>query len=213
MFAQTVNLAYAVRLIDSNSPFALDGTKIKANAGRRNTKTREEYIQYQEEILQHVKNYLAKCEESDRQVIAESDKDTAKEFEEIKERIENLEIKKIQTKKTDEENLEDKKSDKNKKKLKEIDSIESAQGLLNLYEKIEDACEQNPDKKYINLTDTDSGLMKNKGIPQDSYNAEAISNNQIIVAADVTQDEQDQFQLKPMTEKLQKLLLVWEGAK
>lgn len=80
---------------------------------------------------------------------------------------------------------------------------------MNLYEKIEDACEQNPDKKYINLTDPDSGLMKNKGIPQDSYNAEAISNNQIIVSVDVTQDEQDQFQLKPMTEKLQKLLQYW----
>lgn len=114
MFAQTVDLAYAVKLINFNSPFALDGTKIKANAGRQNTKTREEYIQYQAEILQHVKNYLAECEESDRQVLAESGKDTAKEFEAVKKRIENLEIKKIQTKKTEEENNDKKKSDEKK---------------------------------------------------------------------------------------------------
>lgn len=85
---------------------------------------------------------------------------------------------------------------------------------MNLYEKIDYACEQNPDKKYIDLTDTDSGLMKNKGIPQDYYNVEAISNNQIIVCIWIQgcyAGRARPISIKTDDRKTSKLLQVWEG--
>ena len=55
---------------------------------------------------------------------------------------------------------------------------------------------------FISLTEPDSRVMQSDSITKECYNVQAISNNQVIVAADVTQDENDQDQLEPMVEQL-----------
>ena len=46
--------------------------------------------------------------------------------------------------------------------------------------------------------------MKNRGKLTQSYNAQAVSSNQFIVAKDVTNEENDQKQLEPMLEQTEK---------
>jgi hypothetical protein len=55
---------------------------------------------------------------------------------------------------------------------------------------------------FLSLTESDARIMKSDSITKECFNAQAISNNQVIVAADVTQDENDQGQLEPMIEQM-----------
>jgi hypothetical protein len=80
---------------------------------------------------------------------------------------------------------------------KYLDEYKKIDNLLNKYK------EANNDM-LLNLTDPDCRIMKSDGTTKECYNAQVISNNHIIAAADVTQDENDQYQLEPMVEQLKK---------
>jgi len=77
--------------------------------------------------------------------------------------------------------------------------------LLTEYTEIEDLLEEYEtadEEMLLNLTDSDCRIMQSDSITKECYNIQAISNNQVIVAAEVTQDENDQYQLEPMIEQL-----------
>ena len=59
-----------------------------------------------------------------------------------------------------------------------------------------------PDDKKLNLTDSTSALMKSDDNIKPRYNAQVLSNNQIIIAADLVNEENDQGQLQPMVEQM-----------
>jgi len=83
-------------------------------------------------------------------------------------------------------------------------SITEAENCIRQMEKIQAALEANADasdESYINLTDPESRSMKNKQAVLPSYNAQILTNQQVIVALDVTQDENDQNQLQPLVEQ------------
>ena len=62
-------------------------------------------------------------------------------------------------------------------------------------------------KAKANVTDPDSRIMKTRAGYIQGYNAQAVvERGQIIIAADVTQEENDVHQLHPMTEKAQQEL-------
>ena len=61
-----------------------------------------------------------------------------------------------------------------------------------------------PADKKLNTTDPDSRFMKNRGKLSQSYNAQAVSSNQFIVAKDVVNEENDQKQLEAMLEQTEK---------
>jgi len=82
-----------------------------------------------------------------------------------------------------------------------IESIEDADKALNKASKINKTLEE-VSTNSINLTDPDSRLMKYGKNAFESYNAQIISNNGFIVAADVSTSENDQGQLEPMVELL-----------
>jgi Transposase DDE domain. len=64
-------------------------------------------------------------------------------------------------------------------------------------------------KAKANVTDPDSRIMKTRAGYIQGYNAQAVvDRGQVIIASDVTQEENDVHQLHPMTEKAQQELKV-----
>ena len=95
----------------------------------------------------------------------------------------------------------------------QIDDTASAQKALSkcsqIYSALEKHSQSQPDK-IINISDPDAALMKNKGAKQPCYNAQIVSSlgSQVIVAADLTTQENDQAQLEPMLDKLKDNLTI-----
>jgi transposase len=205
IFSSTIKVANNVGLINSQKPFALDGSKFEANASMSKTASRTEWENHQEAILKHVDEYLAECKISDLEVLNEVDWDAKEkdEFDAIQARIAKLKLRK-QTKPLLKGESKSKKT--KKKKVVKPNDNEEAQCLLDFYEKIDDACEESTKSNFVNLTDPDCKLMKSDSVAKEAYNVQTISNNQVIVAVEVTQDEQDQHQLQPMVETLSETL-------
>jgi hypothetical protein len=82
-----------------------------------------------------------------------------------------------------------------------IEPIDDADKALNKASIINQTLEE-VSSNSINLTDPDSRLMKYGKNAFESYNAQIISNNGFIVAADVSTSENDQSQLEPMVKLL-----------
>ena len=100
---------------------------------------------------------------------------------------------------SDEDNLR-------KTNVKKPENISDCEQLLKNCEKISSMLEVNadvPSERFLNLTDPESRLMKSDSTIKECFNAQVITNNQVIVAVDVTNQENDQNQLIPMVKNLQ----------
>ena len=96
-----------------------------------------------------------------------------------------------------------------KTNVKKPENISDCEQLLKNCEKITSMLEVNadvPSDRFLNLTDPDSRLMKSDSTIKECFNAQVITNNQVIVAVDVTNQENDQNQLIPMVNNLKKNL-------
>ena len=96
-----------------------------------------------------------------------------------------------------------------KTNVKKPENISDCEQLLKNCEKISSMLEVNadvPSERFLNLTDPESRLMKSDSTIKECFNAQVITNNKIIVAVDVTNQENDQNQLIPMVKKLQENL-------
>ena len=103
------------------------------------------------------------------------------------------------------------KKNKQVKKTKnvKISNLSDCESGLKVCEQINDTFENNPsvsDKTLLNLTDQDCRIMKSDSTTKECFNAQIITNHQVIVAADVTNQENDQNQLEPMVEQLKENL-------
>jgi hypothetical protein len=87
----------------------------------------------------------------------------------------------------------------------ERDAKRDAEKAIERASKIAIALEKNP-SATINMTDPDSRLMKFGNNIKEGYNAQVISSNQLIVAADVCLSENDQNQLEPMINSLLEII-------
>ena len=83
---------------------------------------------------------------------------------------------------------------------------EELRSLERLRQKIKEARDELKGKEKKNLTDPEARLMKlgRKGIRPGYNNQIAATENQVIVAADVTCDQNDRHQLAPMIEQMEK---------
>ncbi len=225
IFESSVNLAIDSGLVRYEDIFALDGSKFSANASRSKTRSKNDWEERQKKIVCYVEEFLKKWEEQDK-LEEDIEEENSARFEKIKENLKNIKKqtppeKAIDTYKS--ENIENnaEKVDTNKDKKKELNSqaskaasiknrikindLEDADQFLKEHEKIDSLLNEYKSAKndmLLNLTDSDCRVMKNDKATRESYNVQIISNNQVIVAEDVTQDENDQNQLKPMLENL-----------
>jgi hypothetical protein len=114
-------------------------------------------------------------------------------------------IKELQKKKDQKEKKEKESKAVYRKNKITIKKSDDAEKLLKEHEAIDfllDYHKDSNEEMFVSLTDPDSRVMQSDSTTKECYNVQAISNNQVIVAADVTQDENDQKQLEPMLEQL-----------
>ena len=168
-FKETINLASENDLIDL-SLICTDGSKIKANASKKKF-LKEEQVERLNSIIDAMIEEDIKQDEMDEKI---SD---GKE-----ENLTNLETKNLR------EIVKKYKNNKNKEKLKEKCN------------KAKEEIKKLDEKKRVSLTDPECRMMKGKrGINELAYNTQFTvdSKNQIILANDVCQDQNDTHQLQP----------------
>jgi len=205
LFTQVLRLCAEAGLVKAGV-VALDGTKVKANASLSANRT-EEHIEAE------VRKMLAEAREKDGEEdrlfgkdsrgdeIPEGLKDRRTRLARLQECRERLarekeekvqcQVEKIEKRQVEEEAMGHKKRGR---KLKELTKVVQEEA-----------------KAKANVTDPDSRIMKTRAGYVQGYNAQAVvDRGQVIIAADVTQEENDVHQLHPMTEKAQQELKVVE---
>ncbi len=180
---------------------ALDGTKVKANASLGTNRT---YGWIEEKVQEMLEEAADKDKEEDKlygenrrgDELPEDLQDREKRLERLKEAKARLEQEAKesaaqQAEKIKKREEEEKKSGKKKRGRKPKQPEDKPQ----------------PEWK-ANMTDPESRIMKTRTGYVQGYNAQAVvTEDQIIVAADVTQEENDKKQLHPMLEKTQAELM------
>lgn len=160
IFSQIVTICKGMGLIGSN--ISIDGTKIKANASPRQSKSSNAIEKEIDKILRE----SIEVDEHEDEIYGDST--PYRMPEELVDNKSRLEIIKAAKKKLDEEKL-----------------------------------------NKINITDNDARIMKHKdGSKKPSYNCQVAvdEKEQIIVAADVTIEENDLFQIEPMIKNVKETL-------
>jgi transposase len=154
---------------------SIDGSKFRANASSKRTKTIAEYKKWEDSLKTQIKELTDKAENID----AEENNKLSNE----KDRIEKL----IKSKTNLKEKVQQAKKD-----LKKMNKENKKAGIKK--------------EAKINLTDKDSKFMKQRnGVIKTNYNAQiAVTDNNIIVSAEVTTEANDQNQLKTMIETTEK---------
>ena len=185
-FVDIVLIGNELGLIGKNMKVSIDGTKMKANASPKVSKTEEDFGKLKKKIEKEVSDLLNEAEEIDRienELYKEQDK-KMKKINSKKSRIDAIEeaMKKIKQKKELEKHKisRTKGRDPNQTEQKKIDQIK------------------------VNSTDNDSPFMKQRnGVIRPSYNCQTSvdEENQFILANDVVTECNDQHELIPMVEK------------
>jgi len=168
-FKETINLAEEYNLIDLNL-ICTDGSKIKANAGKKAFLKKEQLSQLDSIIDKMIKEDI------------EQDDLDKESYGNNEENITNFEMKNLK------KIVKNYRDVKNKEKIKE-----------NCKKAIEEF-DKDPLIKRVSLSDPECRMMKNKkGFFELDYNIQfsVDSKNQIIVANDICQDRTDTFQLQP----------------
>lgn len=217
LFLEVLVLCREAGLLEAGT-IALDGTKMKANASKRQSRSYDDLKEREEELLAIIRQRLAQAAEIDDREDEENKPPVNRVPEGLKKRPQQLEAIRQAKKRLEEE----------AKRRKEAAEQDIAQAKAEEREvtaterkrkQRADEVVKDPNRgRQINLVDPDSRLMKDAatgGIVQ-GYNAQIIvdTKTQLILAADVTSEETDRKQLLPMVqrwEENQKRMLVKAG--
>ena len=178
---------------------ALDGTKMKANAALEANRSYEH-------IEEEVKKMLAEAAAKDKEEDEKYGKD--KRGDELPEGLRKREDRLSRLKEC-QERLQREAQEKMAEQEKKIEARKQAETEG---EKPRGRKPKEPDVKALeeakaNVTDPESRIVKTRKGYEQGYNAQAVvSREQIIVAAEVTQEQNDVKQLHPMMEETQKSL-------
>ena len=172
---------------------ALDGTKIKANAALSANRT-------EESIREEVRRMLAEA------VDAAEDEKYGKDRrgDELPEALQTHEgrVKRLRECKERLEREAREKKAAQEKKIEDRQAEEAATGKSKRGRKPKNPDEIETKPAKANVTDPESRIMKTRQGYVQGYNAQAaVTEDQIIIAAEVTQEENDVRQLHPMIEK------------
>jgi len=182
LFAQIVVLCDGLNIIDPTD-ISIDGSVFKANASRKTTYTQENIAK----LKKRIREMLRQAEQIDKE---EDEKyGDRRGYNQMPERLKNPETRQKEIKRLQEK----------MNKLNQADNIIKAK-----QEKANTAKEKKLSRnKTYNTTDPDAKLMrmKNKETYKPAYNGQIATNNQVIVAYDVTDDNVDTNLLLPMVEK------------
>lgn len=224
VLSDLIQMAMKAGLVSLNH-VAVDGTKIRANAAQSSRKSKEELERERERVRKHVEGYLSDWEKTDKEEDERfgkgkngyllpdhlSDEEARQKW--IEESLKELQDAKqeppTEPKRKDEN---DKNTKKQKRRLKQLDKAISALDEQEREQQKKDPTGRlkrererkhggKPEVQRINKTDTDARkMMFSDRVYREGYNCQIAVDHEvgIIVAADVTQDANDQCQLKPM---------------
>ena len=189
LFNEVLRLCSESGLLNLGKIF-LEGTKMKANAALAANRN-----------LDHINKILEEAEAVDKaedEKFGESERGDRlpKELADPEERIRRI---KAAKERLDREQKQ--KQDEQAQKVKEHKASGPKRGRK------PKSPEEVKIKKKANITDPDSRIMKNRSGYVQAYNCQAAcTDDQIIVSADVTQQENDLYQLEPMLEQSEWIL-------
>jgi hypothetical protein len=176
---------------------ALDGTKVKANASLGANRT---YAWIEEKVQKMLNEAAVKDEEEEQRY--GSDKRGDELPEELQDRGKRLARLKEAKDRLEQEAEEA--ASIQAQKIKEREEEERESGKKKRGRKPKQPDEKPQTESKANMTDPQSRIMKTRTGYVQGYNAQAVvTEEQIIVAADVTQAENDKQQLHPMLEQAQ----------
>lgn len=199
VFCEILSICAEAGLVRVGKVF-LDGTKIKGNASLPANRTIE---QLNAEIERMFDEARAEDEEEDRRFgpdrrgdeLPDDLKDPQSRLSRLKEARARLEAKAEAERKEQE------------KKLKDREEEEKVTGRKKPGPKPKDPEEAVRTDRKANATDPDSRIMKTAQGYVQGYNGQAVvTRDQIIVGAEITQDENDLHQLEPMVRETQESL-------
>lgn len=197
LFTQILRLCAEAGLVKVGT-VALDGTKVEGNAALAANRTHKGL---DKEIGREVAKMLAEAESVDRE---EDEKYGSKRGDELPEdmRVQKTRIERLRECK---ERLEKEAAERAAEQQKKIDerAAKEAEAGRKLPGRKPKEPDPTPDEKAkANVTDPESRIMKTRKGYAQGYNAQAVvTEEQIIVAAEVTQEANDVKQLGPMLEK------------
>jgi len=194
LFVQILRLCAEAGLVKVGT-VALDGTKIEANASLSANRTKEHI---EKEVAKRLAEAEATDKKEDKQYgLDKRGDELPDDLQNRKSRLERLKACKQRLEKQEEEARQ-----KQRKKIEKRQAEEEAIGKKKRGRKPKEPDEIELNEKKANVTDPDSRIMKTrKGFVQ-GYNGQAVvTEQQIIVAADLTQEENDVKQLQPMLDE------------
>jgi hypothetical protein len=192
LFTEVLKLCRAAGMVRVGV-VALDGTKIKANAALDSNRT---YPSIEEEVQRILKEAASTDHEEDVRAGGNGDDEVPPEMRSREDRL-----KRLQECKALLESEAKAKADEQRRKIKERAEEEARRG-----EKLRGRKPSEPKKKpeeeaKANVTDPESRIMKTRSGYVQGYNAQAIvTEDQVIVAAEITDEANDVKQLHPMLE-------------
>jgi len=192
---------------------ALDGTKIKANASRYRNRTYGWLTEQEKELAHQVEQLLAEAERADQ---AEDQRFGSRPGDELppelaqrEKRLQTIREAKAELERQARQEAEQKKAEI-ERRVREREQQAAATGrpLRGRHPAVPDPATAEPEPQArINLTDAESRIQREptSGGFLQGFNAQAAvdSENQIIVAADVTPQQNDRAQLGPLIEQVQ----------
>lgn len=205
LFVQFGKLCRKVGLVKVGS-FALDGTKIRANASKRQTKGYTAIVREHDALSEHVKHLLAEGASVDQQEDVRYGKD--KTGNELPENVRNMQ-KRLETLRHVKEEMEEEArlvAEEHNRKIQERTEEEERTGKKKRGRKPQPKSEEPTEKQRHNFTDPDSRLMKDnatKAIIQ-GYNCQNIvdTESQFVLVCSVTHHENDKREALPMVRLL-----------
>jgi transposase len=203
LFVQVLQLCQEAGLVKLDH-IALDGTKIKANASRHKAMSYGRILKEEQRLTEEIKQLLAKAEAIDQQ--EDNEYGPNRRGDELPEELARREsrLKRIQEAKRTLESKAKAAAREAQKHLEQEDSDDADKPKRGRKRKA--ISEVPAANKQYNFTDPESSIMKanNKGWDQ-CGNAQAVvdSEEQVIVACEVTNQSNDKQQFEPMLEQSQ----------
>lgn len=181
---------------------SLDGTKIQANASKHAAMSYERMKEAEPELAKKVDEWMSKSAETDASEDAEHGKD--QRGDEIPEHLKTA-VRKLAKVRAAKVRLEADAEEKADRIAAERAAKEAASGEKTRGREPKALSGVPEDKAQSNFTDPQSRIMKTRNGYEQAYNAQAAVDaaDQVIVAADVTAQQNDGAQLVPMLDQIE----------